>query len=210
MMRTRSLLIAVAAAVLIGILAVAALRNIAPPVDPPQITDTDAADVTPADVAVSPPPAANAVDAGEPPPWASADGVSTATAEAADSAAEVKRAQQLAQLQQSVMVLADDALERSIASNEHVRRTLDMLEAMDDPAVNAQIDLAAVRHNFEIGVRVQTLVQELQAQMAESSTPERQQRIDVLKRELETLQLQLRSDITPAGASLPVPPLAGQ
>lgn len=202
MMRGRTMVIAVGAIVLIGLAAVAGTRSLAP-------ADDLAVAPPPAEVAESaePMPAAAArADSSEaPPPWAQQN-VGTPQAENTASATEnPKRVQQMDQLQQSMEALVEDAMDRSEAGNDHLRKALDTLEEMDDPAVKAQVNLAAVRHNLEVSIQMQALVRELQLRVAEPESPEREARIAALKLQFQTVQGQLRTDITPPGAPLPIP-----
>jgi hypothetical protein len=211
-MRPRTLVIGVVAVVLLGLVAVWGLRRSVPPADAPPGA-TAGAEGTPAapDDAMAPSPSPDAttpVVAEPPPPWAlglgEAPAVDAAPAAPA-SAEEARRAAQMAKLRESMDALVGDALDRSEASTVHVRKALDALEALDDPAVKAQIDLGAVRHNLEVSARMQALLRELRQTMAEPRTPERQQRIDALRAEFQGLQAQIRTDVTPPGATLPVP-----
>lgn len=211
----RTLLLVVGAVVLIGVVAVWGLRSVAGG-DGSTETETGTAAAPPAlappdhaAVGAAPAPVAPASEA--PPPWATgaaADQPAATEAATAADAEAARRAARMAEVQQSMDALVGDALERSAASTVHVRRALDALDALDDPAVEAQIDLEAVRHNLAIGERMQALVRELRATMAEPRTPERQARIDALQAEIKALQAQVRTDLGP-GAKPPMPPAGG-
>jgi hypothetical protein len=203
MMRPRTLLITVAAVVLLGVLAVAALRSVAPPPDAAPAA-APVADASPeAETTPAAPAAVAAVE--PPPPWASAASGTEALALEAPPASpeDARRAAQMAELQQSMAVMLDDALARSAATSQHLRKALDTLEAMDDPAVKAQINLDALRHNLGVSDRMQEVARELQAQINLPRTPERQQRIEALQAEFATLQGQLRSDVARARPAAP-------
>jgi len=202
MMRGRTMVVAVGAIVLIGLAAVVGIRSLAPADDltvtPSPAEGTESAGTMPA--------AAARADSGEaPPPWAQQDDGTAPAESTAAPAEDRKRAQQMDQLQQTMGVLVDDALDRSEASNDHLRKALVTLEEMDDPAIKAQVNLAAVRHNLEVSIQMQALVRELQLRVAEPESPEREAHIAALKLQFLALQGQLRTDITPPGAPLPIP-----
>ncbi len=201
MMQRRPVIIAVSVVVGIGLVAVFFLRSIAPETDAPPMP-TPAVDAAEAS---APTTAASSAGSDESaPPWATSSADALAV-EGNESAMAPKRAQQMAQLEQTMGALVNDALSRSVASREHLLKALDTLEEMDDPTVNAQINLDALRHNLEVSSQMQTLVQELQQLVAQPESPERRQRIDALKLQFEALRSQLRTDVTPPGAPLPLP-----
>lgn len=200
MSRHRALAIGTVLLVGIGVLAVALLRSVAPPA-PDAPRPAEAADaVLPAIPAVPPPAAASAI-AEAPPPWAA--GLGADASAQAGSAEPTLRERQLAELQQSMTLMLDDAVQRSQASSAHMRKALDTLEAMDDPAVKAQIDLATLRHNMEISLQMQALAQEMRAAVATPKTPQRDAAIDALQLRFEALRHQLRTNTAPAGATAP-------
>jgi len=204
MTKVRSLLVGVGAVVGVGILAVAILRGFAPETE---VSAAPAAEsVTTPDPAV-PPAIAPAVNAGAiepPPPWATAPGATpgSATPNATDEA-DAQRERQLAELQQSMSAVLDDALERSVSSSIHLRKALDTLEAMDDPAVKAHFNLAALRHNFEISVQMQEVARQMKAEVGKPRSAEGDARIEALRAELAELLGQMRDDMSVTGAGLP-------
>lgn len=201
MMRSRTVLILVAAVILVGVLAVAALRSVAPAPEATTPNDVAAPDPAAATGIESPAPASAAAAVEPPPPWASAPVDADAQAALAPSISEddARREAQMAELRQTVSVMIDDALTRSTATSQHLRKALDTLEAMDDPAVKAQINLEALRHNLGISDRMQVVARELKSQLDNPPSPQRQQRIEALQRELATLQGQLRTDVARTG-----------
>ncbi len=199
MSRLRPWAFGIAIAIGLGILAVVTLRGVAPrpeTLQEPADLPAETAAVSPAAPVPSPAPAA--VEA--PPPWASA---LPETAPAETTKAPTLREQQLAVLQQSMSAMLAEAVDRSAASSVHVRKALDTLEAMDDPAIKAQFNLPALRHNLEISLQLQAIAQEMQAEVATPRTPERDARIEALRKEFETLRQQLRTDVVPPGARPP-------
>lgn len=204
-MRTRTIAIAVGAVVVLGFLAVAAMRSVVPapeaPADAGPTAEPVAAPVEP--VAVAPSAAADEA----PPPWARGDDALPVDGTAPTTPRDPVRERQMAELRASMGALVDNALERSVESNEHVRKALDTLEAMDDPAVKAQVNLEAVRHNFEINVRMQALLKETRALQAQPASPQRDQRLQAIQNEFDVLRGQLRNDMVPAGAPVPAPPI---
>jgi len=200
----RSLLVGVGAVVGVGILAIAILRGVAPETEAPA---TPAAEVvmTP-DPAVPPAtaPAVNAAATEPPPPWATVPGAMPGSAAAnATDEAEARRERQLAELQQSMSAVLDDALERSASTSIHLRKALDTLEAMDDPAVKAHVNLAALRHNFEISVQMQEVARQLKNEVGKPRSAEGDARIEVLRAEFAELLGQMRNDMSVTGAGLP-------
>lgn len=150
--------------------------------------------------------AAGAGHAQEPtPPWLQPQ-PAAAPPEPESDPAQALRERQMARLQASMRGVVAAALARSAETSQHLRDALDTLEAMDDPAVNAQIDLTAVRHNLETSIRMQALAQQLQQVAAQPESPQRQQRIDASIAELRRLQSQLVPDVRAPGSTLPAPP----
>jgi len=206
-MSPRALVIAAIAVAVLGVAAVWVLRQTATPADDPappadQVADAGPTPGAPQGAEPVPPPVA-AGDA--PPPWATGpidDTANNAGAPAPDPQAAL-RAARMADLQQSMDALVGDALGRSAASTVHLRKAIDALEALDDPAVKANIDIAALRHNLDIAERMHVLVRELRTLTAQPRTPERQARIDALQTQMQMLQAQVRTDVRPPGA----PPL---
>ena len=205
-MRTRTIAIAAGAAVVLGFLAVTAMRSVAPAGDAPAAAAPAPEPVaTPVEPAATGTPSAVAEEA--PPPWARGEDALAEGGEAPGIPRDPVRERQMAELRASMGALVDNALERSVESNEHVRKALDTLESMDDPAVKAQVNLEAVRHNFEINVRMQALLKETRALQAQPASPQRDQRLQAIQNEFDVLRGQLRNDMVPAGAPVPVPPI---
>lgn len=186
----------------VGVLAVATLRSVAPvaPEAPqyaaPANADTDATPIPGARATAEAPTAREA-----PPPWMTglpADGVAVENEGAAGP-----RERQLATLHQTMSLMVEDALQRSEANSVHMRKALEVLEAIDDPAVKAQIDLANLRHNMEVSLQMQALAKEMQATLATPKTPQRDAAIDALQVRFEALRNQLRIDVAPANPGAP-------
>lgn len=206
-MRTRTIAIAAAAVVILGVIAVAALRSLAPTAEAPAPTVAPAPPMAAPVDAAAPAPAAPATAAEDaPPPWARGDAALPADGTVPSAPGEALRERQMAELRASMDGLVDNALARSTESNEHVRKALDTLEAMDDPAVKAQVNLDAVRHNFEINVRMQALLTETRALRDQPASPQRDQRLEAIQREFDALRGQIRADMSPANAPVPVVP----
>ncbi len=197
----RTLLIGIGATVVVGLLAVAALRGVAP--QPAEERASPAGTAASAAAEAEPAPAAPATGSTEPPPpWANALPAEQPATPPADTAA-ARREQRMAELQQSMSAVLDDALERSVASGEHLRKALDALEAMDDPQVKAQINLEALRHNLDISVQMQGVARQMQAEIRQPRSAARDARIEELRREFARLQGQVRNDVSRTGAALP-------
>lgn len=200
MTNPRTLLIGLGATVALGVIAVALLRNVAPS-RTDEATPAPRPDQATEAIADTQTGAAPTVAAAEPPPpWASAVPAGEA-AQAAEDTAALRREQHMADLQQSMSAVLDDALARSVSSSEHLRKALDALEAMEDPAVNARINLAALRHNLEISLQMQDVARRLKAEVGLPRSAEGDARIEALRREFAALQTQLRADVsaTPGG-----------
>lgn len=136
------------------------------------------------------------------PPWMR----STAEEEAppvASGADDSRRQAQLRKLDASVRGLVAASNIGAEERNRHLREALDTLEALDDPAVKAQLDLDAVRDNFEISVRMQALATRLQQIAAQPRSPERQAAIEATSREMEALQARMHADVRAPGSTLP-------
>lgn len=136
------------------------------------------------------------------PPWLAKDIPADAPGPG-QPAADAERQRQLRDLQASMRGVMAASAQRSAETYRHLSDALDTLEAMDDPAVTAQIDLDAVRHNLEISMRMQAAAQKLQRITAEPRSAERQQRMDAVVAELRSLQSQLRADVRAPGSTLP-------
>lgn len=208
----RSVLIALGAVVIVGVVAVAALRGVAPDASaPPPAPDptadaaANAAATAIAADASAPTPTNSAAD-DAPPPWAGGAGATAdgSTSAAAVAAPDSQRARQMAELQQSMSAVLDDALARSVSSSEHLRKALDALEAMDDPAVKAQINLPALRQNLELSVQMQGVAQQLKAEVGQPPSAERDARIEALRREFAALQARMRTDVAKGGLAAPM------
>ena len=204
----RSVLIALGAVLILGVVAVAALRGVAPEGDavatPAAPTSAPTASADPP--ALAPAPAAAATD-DAPPPWATGVDVadpSTAAAEAT-AAPDAQRQRQMAELQDSMSAVLDDALERSASTAVHLRKALDTLEAMDDPAVKAKINLEALRHNLEISVRMADVSRRMKAELDQPPSDARDGRIATLREEFARLQAQLRQDVAVDGSGAVAP-----
>lgn len=191
----------------VGVLAVATLRTVAPvaPVAPrsdaPRGVDADAVPRPEATAAAVAPTASEA-----PPPWATglpADGIA-----GDDAGTASPRERHVAALQETMSLMVEDALQRSEANSVHMRKALEVLEAIDDPAVKAQIDLAGLRHNMEVSLQMQALAREMQAALATPKTPQRDAAIDALQVRFDALRRQLRTDVAPPGPGAPA--TAGQ
>ena len=182
----------------LGVLAVATLRSVAPVAPEPARSDAPA-NAEPMPLAEAPATAVERAAAEAPPPWMA--GLPADAAAADGAAAASPREQQLAALQQTMSLMVEDALQRSEANSVHMRKALDVLEAIDDPAVKAQIDLTSLRHNMEISLQMQALAREMQDTLATPKTPQRDAAIDALQVRFEGLRRQLRTEVAPAPAS---------
>lgn len=202
----RAIVIAALVVIAIGAVVVLTLRAFAPRSDAAAPPPVAAAVLAPADVQPADASGADARAAEPPPPWLQAQPpAATPVAPAADPE-QALRERQLAKLQASMQGVIAVATARSAETHQHLRDALDTLEAMDDPALTAQIDLAAVRHNLETSIRMQALAQQLQQIAAQPESPERQQHMDASIAELRRLQAQLRPDVRAPGSTLPAPP----
>ncbi|MDG2526203.1 hypothetical protein P6166_12640 [Stenotrophomonas sp. HITSZ_GD] len=192
-----------AAAIALGLAVVLAVRACSPRAT--GVGERDAPRATPVHTAATPAiaePAATPQADDAPPPWLRDDASPTTPPTAAAVPAEdPERARQMAALQQSVQGLVGVARQRSIASEAYMRQALATLEQMNDPAITAQINLAAVRQNLETSIRMQQVSEQLQQVMGQPPSEQRQQRQQALLAQLRQLQGQLRSDVraTPAG-----------
>jgi hypothetical protein len=201
----RALVLSVLLVIALGIVVVATMRSFAP--DAPT-GEVEAREVAEPSVAPDPTTASTAVPSGDeaPPPWATGVGATAAMpASPAANAPDPLRDQQMQQLQQSMQGVIAGALQRSDATNAHLRQALTTLEQMNDPAVTAQINLPAVRHNLEISLQMQALAQTLQQELAQPVSPERRQRLDATMARFRQLQAQLRTDVRADGAAAPAP-----
>lgn len=209
MSRFRPVLIGVGAIMALGVIAVATLRSVSSgpeataniaeaPIPPTPLVPADAAPAIAGPIAPEPPP-----------PWAS---TVASDATATGEATRATRERQMAELQQSMAIVMDDALARSASSTAHLRKALDALEAMDDPAVGAQINLDALRHNLEISVQIQDVSRRMKAELNQPRSAERDARIDVLRMEFARLQGLLRADVSKTGTSpaMPTPTAQGR
>lgn len=201
-MSRRTIAIATGAVIAFGAVAVIATRTLSPSAPAPVPKSAPASKPTAASSAT----AAAATGDEAPPPWAQA-GDETAGAPAARGSyrTDPQRERHLQELQRSMHGLLAEATQRSDASNDYLRQALTTLEQMDDPAVKAQVNLQAVRHNLEISIRMQQLAQQLQQEFAQPRTPERQQRIEAITAQVRQLQSQLRQDVHPPGATVAAP-----
>ena len=136
------------------------------------------------------------------PPWMRSE-EEDAPAPAAASADDGRRQAQLRKLDESVRGLVAASNIGVEERNRHLREALDTLEALDDPAVKKQLDLDAVRDNFEISVRMQALATRLQRIAAQPRSPERQAAIEATSAEMEALQAQMHPDVRAPGSTLP-------
>jgi hypothetical protein len=136
------------------------------------------------------------------PPWMRSE-EEDAPAPAAAGADDSLRQAQLRKLDESVRGLVAASNIGVEERNRHLREALDTLEALDDPAVKAQLDLDAVRDNFEISVRMQALATRLQQIAAQPRSPERQAAIEATSAEMEALQAQMHADVRAPGSTLP-------
>lgn len=207
----RAIALVALVAIAIGAIVVLTLRAFTPDPDFRARGDspTASAPQMPMDaVAEAEPAPAGAANGDAPPPWLAADLPGAAPAEGSTAAAaggnpDIERQRQLRDLQASMRGVMAASAQRSAETYRHLSDALDTLEAMDDPAVTAQIDLDAVRHNLEISMRMQAAAQKLQRITAEPRSAERQQRMDAVVAELRSLQSQLRADVRAPGSTLP-------
>ena len=203
-MNNRRVIVVAGALIVVGLVVVLALRALA--------TRNDAAAPPPAAAAADAPqastePAAQPAPAAEPPPpWLQQDADGAAAGAPKSTAAEALRAQQMQQLQKSMTGMVAAANLRAQETNAHMRQALDTLQAMNDPAVTSQIDIAAVRRNLEISIQMQTLAQELQQLMQQPNSEERKQQVADKMAKIRQLQTQLDPDVRAPGSTLP--PLA--
>src|SRR5690606_31991028 len=119
-----------------------------------------------------------------PPPWARGPAIDVPAAAPTAADADPVRARQMHDLQQSMQGVLTAASARSTETSQHLRKALDTLEEMNDPAVTSQIDLKALRDNLEIAIRMQAVARQMQDILTEPAGPERQQRLDANMAEL--------------------------
>ncbi|HVI26105.1 MAG TPA: hypothetical protein VM576_07935 [Xanthomonadaceae bacterium] len=136
-----------------------------------------------------------ASDDSAPPPWAGTEASPPAPDSATVAGAQARREQHMQELQRTMQALMADVSSRSQATNAHLRQALDTLEQMDDPQVNARVNLPAVRHNLDVAIRMQQTAAELQRLMLEPDSPARRQRLDARMAEFRQLRAQLRDDV---------------
>lgn len=196
-MSRRAWLIAVTAFVAFGLGVVALLRSVAPqpPAPARQMMASAPTKVT------SHAKAAASATSESPPPWANATDAVAPEAPSADPTRE----RRIRELRQSVQGLVAEASQRSDASYAHLSKALDTLEAMDDPAVKARINIPAVRQNLEISMKMQALTRELQQVYAQPQSPARDAQVASISERFRALQAQLRTDVQ-AGASIAAAP----
>ncbi|MGH8084314.1 MAG: hypothetical protein ACREPV_03455 [Lysobacter sp.] len=198
----RAIVLATAVVIAAGIIVVMTLRGFASRSPAPVANAADApidSPIAAAPAAASPPAAT------ETPPWARAQATDIEPTAAPEAAADPQRARQMQQLQHAMRGIMTEASRRSDATNDHLRKALDTLQEMNDPAVTSQVNLDAVRHNLEISIKMQDLAQELQQVMAEPGSPARQQRLDATLQQFRRLQSQLRQDVRAPGATVDLP-----
>ncbi|HUH90209.1 MAG TPA: hypothetical protein VLZ76_06085 [Lysobacter sp.] len=200
----RAIALSAVVVIVLGVIVVVTLRGFAARDAQPIVTPAQTAE---APVAESSAPASPVTAADEaPPPWARGPGgpavdVPAAAPPAADD--NPVRARQMHDLQQSMQGVLAVASARSTETSQHLRKALDTLEEMNDPAVTSQIDLKALRDNLEISIEMQAVARQMQDTMAEPAGPERQQRLDANMAELRRLQTSMHADVRAAGSSLP-------
>ena len=200
-MNSRRIIVIAALLIVVGLVVVLSLRAIATrsgtatPL-PPATTNAPAASNA------DPAPPQTAASEEAPPPWLQQD-TNSAAADRSPQAADALREQQLQQLQQSMRGVAAAANLRAQETNAHLRKALDTLQAMNDPAVTSQIDLAAVRRNLEISMQMQAAAQELQQLMQQADSPERRQQMEAKMAKIRQLQSQMDPDVRAPGSTLP-------
>lgn len=199
----RAIALSAVVVIVLGVIVVTTLRGFAS--HDAQPVATEAQPVAPP-VADTPAPASATVPAAAneaPPPWAQAPAIDVPTDAPTAPSDNPVRARQMHDLQQSMQGVLAAASARSTETNQHLRKALDTLEEMNDPAVTSQIDLKALRDNLEISIQMQAVARQMQDIMTEPADPERQQRLDASMAELRRLQTGMHADVRAAGSGLP-------
>ncbi len=198
----RAIVLSAGVVIVLGVIVVTTLRGLAPHGTPPIATQAPAAEARVADASAA--PSATATAAAEPPPpWALASTVDVVAGEPTTRSDNPVRNRQMQDLQQSMQGVLTSASARATETNQHLRKALDTLEEMNDPAVTSQINLDALRDNLEISIKMQAMARQMQDILAEPPGPERQQRLDANMAQLRGLQTAMHPDVRAVGSSLP-------
>lgn len=200
----RAIVLSAVVVIVLGVIVVATLRGFASRDARPVATQAKTA-VAPVVDTTTPAGATVTAAADEaPPPWAQAPATDAPITDSPPAAGDNPvRARQMQDLQQSMQGVLAAASARSTETNLHLRKALDTLQEMNDPAVTSQIDLDALRDNLEISIQMQAVARQMQDILAEPAGPERQQRLDANMAELRRLQTSMHADVRAAGSNLP-------
>lgn len=199
----RAIALSAGVVIVLGVIVVLTLRGFAARDAQPSPTQAQAVEAPVADTSASADTTVPTAADEAPPPWARGPAIDVPADAPPAADTNPVRARQMHDLQQSMQGVLAAASARSTETSQHLRKALDTLEEMNDPAVTSQIDLKALRDNLEISIQMQAVARQMQDILAEPAGPERQQRLDANMAELRRLQTSMHADVRAAGSSLP-------